>query len=83
MVSVVFGMMLFPVFTEVCANTLLLGAAKFGYGGVAVLLIGLLLEAYNLFEHHRHHVSWLVMISISMSLAAASLLYVVASTYTC
>ncbi|EKD78894.1 MAG: hypothetical protein ACD_41C00232G0004 [uncultured bacterium] len=82
-VSVVFGMMLFPIFTHVCANQLLLGAARLGYGGVATLATGLMLEAYNLYEHHRRHVSVLVAVTIVMSISMVLMIHYVATAYTC
>ena len=82
-VSGVFGMLLFPVFTHVCANQLLLGVARFGYGGVATLATGLMLEAYNLYEHHRRHVSVLVAVTVLMSVFTVLMIHYVASAYTC
>lgn len=82
-VSVVFGMMLFPVFTHVCANQLLLGVAKIGYGGVATLATGLMLEAYNLYEHHRKHVAVVVAVTIFVSVVASLMIHYVAQAYTC
>lgn len=82
-VSVVFGMMLFPVFTHVCANQLLLGVAKIGYGGVATLATGLMLEAYNLYEHHRKHVAVVVAVTIVISVVSSLMIHYVAQAYTC
>ncbi|MBI4407759.1 MAG: hypothetical protein HY565_04655 [Candidatus Kerfeldbacteria bacterium] len=82
-ISVVFGMLLFPVFTHVCANQLLLGVAKIGYGGVATLATGLMLEAYNLYEHHRGHVAVLVAVSVVTSTVCVLMIRYVAQAYTC
>lgn len=82
-ISLAFGMMLFPVFTHVCADQLLLGVAKIGYGGVATLAVGLLLEAYNLYEHHRKHVAVLVAVSIVASTFCVLMIHYVAQAYTC
>lgn len=83
LVSAVFGMMLFPVFTHVCANELLLGVAKIGYAGVVTFTVGILLEAYNLFEHHRRHVAVVVGITIIAATIAILLIRSVADAYTC
>lgn len=82
-ISVVFGLLLFPVFTHVCANQLLLGVARIGYGGVATLATGLMLEAYNLYEHHRKHVSVLVAITVLMSTFTVLIIHYFATAYTC
>lgn len=82
-VSAVFGMLLFPVFTHVCANELLLGVAKIGYAGVVTFTVGILLEAYNLLEHHRRHVAVVVGITIIAATVAILLIRSVADTYTC
>ncbi|EKD79012.1 MAG: hypothetical protein ACD_41C00192G0002 [uncultured bacterium] len=82
-VSGVFGIMLFPVFTHVCADQLLLGVARIGYGGIATLATGLLLEAYNLFEHHRKHVSIVVAVTILMSIFAGLMIHYFSTAYTC
>lgn len=83
LVSGVFGMMLFPIFTHVCANALLFGVTKLGYAGVVMLSVGILLEAYNLFEHHRRHVAVVVGITVVAATIALLLLHFVAAAYTC
>ncbi len=82
-ISLVFGMLLFPVFTHVCADQLLLGVARIGYGGTAVLVAGLLLEAYNLFEHHRKHVAVIVAVTLLVGLFVVMMIHQVAQAYTC
>lgn len=81
--SAVFGMMLFPIFTHVCANELLLGVTKIGYAGVVTLTVGIFLEAYNLFEHHRRHVAVVVGMTIIAATIAILLIHFVAEAYTC
>lgn len=82
-ISVVFGMMLFPVFTKVCADELLLGVARVGYGGVATLCIGVLLECYNLYEHHKPHVAVLAAVSLLAGIATVLMIHYVAQAYSC
>lgn len=82
-VSVVFGMLLFPVFTHVCANQLLIAIARIGYGGVATLATGLLLEAYNLYEEHKKHIAVVVAATILMCSVAVMMIHYVAAAYTC
>lgn len=82
-VSVIFGMLLFAVFTHVCANELLVAAEKIGYGGIATLVVGLFLEAYNLYEHHRQHVAVVVAITMVMGVVVALLIHFFAQAYTC
>lgn len=82
-VNVVFGMMLFPAFTHVCANELLLGVARIGYTGVFILTVGLFLEAYNLFEHHKRHIAVIVATTIVMATVVVLLIHFVAKAYTC
>lgn len=83
MVSAVFGMMMFPVFTRVCANELLLGVARIGYAGVITMAVGLLLEAYNLYEHHRRDVAVIVAATIVASTITILMIHFVAQAYTC
>lgn len=82
-VSGVFGLLLFPVFTHVCANQLLLGVVRIGYGGVATLTTGVLLEAYNLYEHHRRHVAVVVAVTVLMSIFIVLMMHYVSTAYTC
>lgn len=82
-VSMVFGMLLFPVFTKICAASLLQGIAKVGYFGICVALSGILLEAYNLYEHHKKHVQVLIALSIVMGLATGGLIYLISRVYSC
>lgn len=83
LVSGVFGMLLFPVFTRVCANELLLGVARIGYAGVVTLSVGLLLEAYNIFEHHRRHIAVVVGATVVAATITILLIHFVAEAYTC
>lgn len=82
-VSLVFGMLLFPIFTHVCANQLLIGVARIGYGGVATLSIGLLLEAYNLYSEHKGHVAVMVAMTVLLALVTSMMIHYVAEAYTC
>ncbi|EKD76270.1 MAG: hypothetical protein ACD_43C00168G0002 [uncultured bacterium] len=82
-VNVVFGMLLFPVLTRVCANELLLGVARIGYAGIVTLAVGLFLEAYNLYELHKRHIAVIVAVTIIMATVAALLIHFVAQAYTC
>ena len=59
-ISLAFGMLIFPLFAKVCAPDLLNAVSIIGYGGVAVMALALLLEAYNLYEHHKQHVTLLI-----------------------
>jgi len=81
--STVFGFLFFPVVTQICATALLLGVVKVGYVSVAILLIGLLLEAYNLYEHHRRHVVALMCVSIAACALAVWLMHGLAIRYSC
>lgn len=82
-VSLVFGMLLFPIFTHVCANQLLIGVARIGYGGVATLTMGLFLEAYNLYGEHKKHVAVVVATTLLVGLLACMMIHYVAQAYTC
>ena len=82
-ISLVFGMLLFPVFTHVCADQLLIGVARIGDGGVATLTIGLLLEAYNLYEAHKRHVAVIIAATVLVALLTAMMIHYVAQAYTC
>jgi len=82
-VSVVFGMMLFPVFTKVCADELLFGVARIGYAGITTLCIGVLLECYNLYEHHKPHVAVLAAVSLLASIITVLMIHYVAQAYSC
>lgn len=82
-ISLVFGMLLFPVFTHVCADELLFAVAKLGYAGVTILAIGLLLEAYNLYEHHRKHVAVVVAVTIVTSTITSLMIHFAAQAYSC
>jgi hypothetical protein len=82
-VSAVFGMMLFPVFTHICANALLVAVARVGYAGVVTLAVGLFLEAYNLFEHHRRHVAVVVAVTIVAATVTILMIHFVSVAYTC
>lgn len=82
-ISMVFGMLIFGVFTAVCATNLLHVAAKVGYVGVLILLAGLLLETYALYEHHRKHVMWLAALSVMMSIVAAGMIHFSSVLYSC
>jgi cytosine/uracil/thiamine/allantoin permease len=82
-VSAVFGMFLFPIFTHVCANQLLMGVARIGYGGVITLMTGLLLEAYNLYEAHKKHVSVLVAATVLMGALTIMMIHYFATAYSC
>lgn len=82
-VSLVFGMLIFPVFTHICAAELLLAVSKWGYFGVGIIMLAVWLEAYHLYEHHKRHVIWLVILSIVMCLSIAWLIYLVATHYSC
>ncbi|MFA5995546.1 MAG: hypothetical protein WCW27_03685 [Patescibacteria group bacterium] len=81
--SLVIGMLLFPVFTKVCVAELLYSLAKLGYFGIMILCFGLMLEAYNLYEHHRKHVIVLVAITILMSIVGIWLIRLVSTGYSC
>ena len=82
-ISVVFGMLIFPVFAQVCAPDLLAAVAKVGYAGVVVLGIALLLEAYNLYEHHTKHVSWLVVVGLAALVVTAILIAMAPGAVAC
>lgn len=82
-VSLVFGMMLFPVFTKVCADALLFAVARVGYAGVATVCIGILLECYNLYEDHKPHVVVLAAISILACIITILLIHYGAQAYSC
>ncbi len=82
-VSVVFGMFLFPIFTHVCADQLLMGVARIGYGGVITLMTGLLLEAYNLYEAHKKHVAVIVAAIVLMGTLTILMIHSVATAYSC
>lgn len=82
-ISLVFGMLLFAIFTHVCANELLLGVARIGYGGIATLVIGLLLEAYNLYEHHKRHVAVVVAMTLLIGVVTILMMHAIAQAYTC
>lgn len=82
-ISMVFGMLLFAVFTHVCADTLLLAVAKVGYAGSVLLAAGLLLETYNLYEHHRKHIAVLVAVTAVVSVVTILMIHFVAQAYSC
>lgn len=82
-VSMVFGLLLFPIFTGVCAEEFLYAVRNMGYAGVVVLCAGLLLEAYNLYEHHRGHVQLLVGTSLLLSISIVILMSLVSGAYSC
>ena len=82
-ISLVFGMLLFPVFTHVCADQLLVGVARIGYGGVATLVVGLLLEAYNLYGAHKKHVAVVVAATILLGFLTCMMIHYVSQAYTC
>ncbi|MFA6474774.1 MAG: hypothetical protein WCV88_01070 [Patescibacteria group bacterium] len=82
-ISTVFGMMLFPVFTHVCAEQLLLGVARIGYGGIAVAFIGVCLEAYNLYEMHKQHVAVVMAASIVGVVITSLMIHYLAQAYSC
>lgn len=82
-VSFVFGMLTFPVFTKICVGELLYGIAKIGYIGLAVVFFGLMLEALNLYEHHRRHVVLLIVIATSMSVVGGWMIHFISSAYSC
>lgn len=82
-VSAVFGMLLFPIFTHVCANQLLIAVARIGYGGVATLMTGLLLEAYNLYEEHKKHTAVVIAVTMLLGMVVVMMIHYVAEAYTC
>ncbi len=82
-ISLVFGMLLFPIFTHVCANELLIGVARIGYGGVATLCIGLLLEAYNLYSEHKRHIAVIVAMTVLIAVVTSMMIHYGAAAYTC
>ena len=82
-VSVVFGMLIFPAFADVCASELLYAVSKVGYVGLIVVLASLLLESYHLYEHHKKHVSLLVVLSFVVVGASAVLMNIVTSAFSC
>lgn len=81
--SFVFGMLTLPVFTKICVGELLYGVAKIGYIGIIIVCFGLMLEALNLYEHHRRHVILLVVIAITMGVLGAWLIHFISSAYSC
>jgi hypothetical protein len=81
--SLAVGMLLFPVFTKVCVAELLYGVARLGYFGIGVLCFGLMLEAYNLYEHHRKHVIVLVVVTLILSVVGAWLIQLISAGYSC
>ena len=82
-ISGVFGMLLFPAFTQLCVTELLYGVAKIGYVGVGIIFAGLMLEAYNLYEHHKKHILVLIILSIIMASTTAWLITLAARAYSC
>ncbi len=83
LVSVIFGMLLFPVLTQVCATEILYSAARMGYLGVGLIFVGLVLEAYHLYEMHRKHISVLVIVSIAVAIATSWMIYFLSNVYSC
>lgn len=81
--SFVFGMLTLPIFIKICVGELLYGVAKVGYIGLAIVCFGLLLEALNLYEHHRRHVILWIVIAITMSILGAWLIQFISSAYSC
>lgn len=81
--SVVFGMVLFSALADICANVLLYGMSKVGYGAILVVLVGVGLEAYHLYEFHKRHVAWTLLIAFGMAMIAIWLLYFLTQQFTC
>lgn len=82
-VSLVFGLMLFPMLTQVCATELLYAAAKLGYFGIFLIFLGLLLEAYHLYEEHKKHVSVVIVASVVVIVTSCWLITLLANHYSC
>ena len=81
--SLVFGMELFPAFTDICARALLKALSNVGYASIALILIGIGLEAYHLYEYHKRHVMWIVIVALAMAAAAMNMLYFVTKNFSC
>lgn len=82
-ISLVFGLMMFPVLTQVCASELLYAVAKLGYFGIFMIFSGLMLEAYHLYEDHKKHVVVVAVLSVLVAVVMGWMLYLLASTYSC
>lgn len=82
-VSLVFGMMLFPVLTQVCATELLYAVARLGYFGIFLIFSGLMLEAYHLYEEHKKHVVVVVVAGAVVAVTACWLMTLLANHYSC
>ncbi len=82
-VSLVFGMMFFPVLTQVCATELLYAVAKLGYFGIFLIFSGLMLEAYHLYEEHKKHVIVVVVAGMVVAITACWLISLLANHYSC
>ncbi|MDP3970779.1 MAG: hypothetical protein Q8P90_03690 [bacterium] len=82
-VSVVFGMLIFPAFTQICADELFGAIAVIGYYGVGIVFIALMLEAYNLYEHHKKHVALVVFITFLMCGMITYLIKMISMAFTC
>ncbi len=81
--SFVFGLLSFPIFTKVCVSGLLSGVAKIGYLGIAVVFLGLMVEAFNLYEHHRRHVVLLIIVATTVCALGGWLMHFISSAYSC
>lgn len=82
-VSLVFGVMLFPMLTQVCATELLYAVAKLGYFGIFLIFSGLMLEAYHLYEEHKKHIVVVVVAGTVVAITACWLLTLLANQYSC
>lgn len=82
-VSLVFGMMFFPVLTQVCASELLYAVARLGYFGIFLIFSGLMLEAYHLYEEHKKHIVVVVVAGTVVAITACWLLALLANHYSC
>lgn len=82
-VSMVFGVMLFPILTQVCADELLYAIAKMGYFGAFLIFSGLMLEAYHLYEEHKRHISVLITVSLIVVIITCWLINLLANHYSC
>lgn len=83
LLSLIFGMELFSAFTQICANTLLVALSKVGYAAILLVLTGIFLEAYHLYEYHKRHVTWLVIVALGMAFFTTGILYVVTRSFSC